>query len=128
MDLRDLANRCEEAATRDRELDARIHCYLRGRDGFEWRGHYYTANGIPNCGGDEVPEYTNSVDAALTLTLGLRGLSLHTRSNPDMGGKDYIVSAGSNRSAARSWPLALCAVGLRDRAKWASPLPNGEHQ
>jgi hypothetical protein len=126
MDLLDLADKCEEAGSRDRELDARIHCYLKGRDNFVWQGHYYTADGVPNLGGDEVPQFTNSVDAALTLAQGLRGLSLHTRSNPHMGGKDYIVSAGSNRAEARSWALGLCAVGLRDRAKWATPVSNGD--
>lgn len=102
----ELAERCEKASGPDRELDKAVALAVYGPE---------------HCRYIEVPAYTSSIDAAMTLAGGLRGLSLNMRSNPDMGGKDWLVSAGSNRSAARSWSLALCAVGLRDRAKWKDP-------
>jgi hypothetical protein len=118
----ELIERLHNATGPDRKLDALI-----------WR---LMPCDLPDCspstkavlvarildGGDdsECPAYTGSMDAAMTLAEGLRGLSLHTRSNPDMGGRNWIVSAGSNRAAARSWPLALCMVGMQDRDKYAA--------
>lgn len=65
------------------------------------------------------PPYTASIDAALTLfgDHPPRGFMLSRRSNPDMGGKDYLVSgSGRLHCAARSWPLAICIAALRHRA------------
>jgi hypothetical protein len=101
-----LAERCEKATGRDGSIDRAIFEILYPE---KFRSQEETL-------AVRAPAYTASIDAAMTLAEGLRGLSLNRRSNPDMGGKDWIVSAGSNRSAARSWPLALCAVALRARA------------
>lgn len=106
-DFNEIAGHCEAANGPDRSIDGMIAEAVGAT--------------MPGDPAGWPPNYTSSVDAALTLAGGLRGLTLMMRSNPDMGGRDWIVSAGSNRSAARSWPLALCAVGLRDRAKWAVP-------
>lgn len=133
----ELADQCEKATGPDREIDLAIFTQITGKS---WRystawadnkdivveAHSEDEREYMEAAGEfadvrTVPKYTASIDAALTLAIKLRGLSLHRRSNPDMGGKDWLVSAGSNRSAARSWPLALCAVGLRERAKWADP-------
>lgn len=145
--MTDIIDRLHNANGSDRDLDLAIYQLLwpesdlskmtkqarRGLDSQD--GYAWTINGAsviyekwvdgrcPHNGGYPLPAYTGSVDAALTLAEGIRGLSLHTRSNPDMGGRDWLVSAGSNRAGERSWALALCVVGLRDRA----PAPsNGD--
>lgn len=128
--LLELAEQCENATEPDRNLDADIAVALGHKikmatanytmemfPAIEWQKPHPYAGMKEPC-----PSWTASIDAAMTLANDLRGLTLSRRSNPDMGGKDWIVSAGSNRSAARSWPLALCAVGLRAHAKNA-PQP-----
>lgn len=57
----------ERAEGPSRELDARIDALLKGRTGFEWKGYFYNCDQLVNAGGSEVPEYTASIDAALTL-------------------------------------------------------------
>jgi hypothetical protein len=101
--LTELAALCEAATASDREMDAMIHFVIK--------------DGIGVGYASDAPAFTASLDAALTLSDNfLRGLSLHQRPNPDMGGRDWIASAGSYRAAARSWPLAVCAAALRARA------------
>jgi hypothetical protein len=98
--LIELAKDCEAATGPDREIDTLI-------------GY---AVDLPTEDA-QLPHYTASLDAALTLSDNfLRGLSLHQRPNPDMGGRDWIASAAPYRAAARSWPLAVCAAALRARA------------
>lgn len=135
--LIELAERCEKASGPDRELDEAIMAVLFVRDerhigaeedcgpGGSWvpvKDSVWVDPKTNRWVGTAAREFTTSIDAAMTLAEGLRGLSLNMRSNPDMGGKDWLVSAGSIRSAARSWPLALCAVGLRDKAKSAPAI------
>lgn len=112
MELLDIAKHCEDAVGPDRSIDGLIA--------------HAVGCSMPDDPAGWPPRYTASLDAALTLADGIRGLSLNRRSNPDMGGRDWIVSAGSIRSAARSWALAVCAVGLRDRAKWPLPVVSRE--
>jgi hypothetical protein len=126
-----LAQRCEASNGPDRDLDEaimgtlfrresrNIGCQEEQDDG-SWtsvKDSVWVDPATDQWVGTGAREYTSSIDEAMTLANGLRGLALMQRSNPDMGGKDWLASAGSIRSAARSWALALCAVGLRNMAR-----------
>lgn len=104
MDLKEIAQGCEDATGPDRSLDGLIAQAVGCKK--------------PDDPAGWPPAYTGSIDAAMTLCEGMRGLSLMRRSNPDMGGRDWVVSCqGPTRHvAARSWPLALCSVALRAQA------------
>ena len=131
MNFEELAKRCEDANGPDRNLDNDIMAALFRResryigcqeeqDDGSWAPFMDDVWVDPKTDqwiGTHAREFTSSIDQAMTLAEGLRGLSLMQRSNPDMGGRDWLASAGSLRSAARSWPLALCAVGLRELAR-----------
>lgn len=105
-----------------RDLDYRIakivgwkeHTVLS--DTFSQSQHYWVG---PEDGGyiSDPPNYTSSIDAALTLFKRMRrGLNLYRLTQPDMGGKEYAVSYQGPfiRVASRSWPLALCIAYLTE--------------
>lgn len=106
-DYSDLIERLQKAQGPDRSIDLELG-RLQGVLVMRWS----------NDGGNEehtYHRYTESIDAALTL-FGEhipRGLHLYRNAGIDMGGKDWGASAGSNRAAARSWPLALCILRLQ---------------
>lgn len=133
--MSDLLARVEGLSRPDRDIDAEIAAALRlytGEHDFvrRWDGPWKAINGLVHLMGDHgsggnfrPPAYTSSVDAALTLFEGSipRGLTLTRRSNPDMGGRDWIVSAIGKRAAGRSWPLALCALALQHLPPLSAP-------
>ena len=120
LDLLKLAERVEQASGPDRELDALIYCAVKNLKfvklsalGIHHEPVQDSVGGFYSVMLTETP-YTSSIDAALTLTK-LRDLHLSRRSNPDMGGRDWLVSYQSptTRIAARSWALGICAASLR---------------
>lgn len=125
--MADIVEKIEKLSKPNAEIDAEIAATFRIYTGeFEWvrkwSGEWRAINGLVHLIGDHgssgnfrPPAYTASLDAAMSLFDGHipRGLTLTRRSNPDMGGRDWIVSAIGKRAAGRSWPLALCALAIQ---------------
>lgn len=123
--MTDLIQKIEGLSEPDREMDVAIAFAfgkVRERDG---NYLYATDNDedmvVEQSPSDTIldapplPYYTASLDAALRL-FGHhvpRGLTLSRSSNPDMGGRDWIVSSVGKRVAARSWPIAICLLALQ---------------
>ena len=125
-----LVERIEAATGPDRELDVEIALSLgivTEREGNTFYGHrdygtmvlehdYYDYAGGP----PELPHYTTSIDAAMTLVP--EGWMRIFGDDPDSGKAVaglYKGSEGDAKSIAETIPLALCAAALRARA----PLP-----
>lgn len=121
--MSDLIERLEAARGADRELDCLIAIAVDARPKVYRREdnqplifdqHARVVRVGKNGPAFDPHYYTGSIDAALTLYgKHPRGLHLYQSSNPDMGGKDWCVSHSGSRSAARSWPLAICLDAVR---------------
>jgi len=101
-----LAERCEQAAGPDRELDARIYILITGGSADD--ADYAATDPDVTC---NPPPYTASLDAAVTLV-------------PE--GCGWMVMSSAAKVGV--WPshgatpaLALCAAALRARASMAQP-------
>ena len=122
-----LAERVERAVQPDREIDCLIRCALSGRpnwralnmgDGFGWGIFYETTAGHARFFSD-VPMYTESVDAAMTLLPeGAKVVEFHQDSTHDSYWWCGISGADSEGSAlSKSAPRAFTAACLRARAR-----------
>ena len=115
-----LAERCEQAAGPDRELDCHIHALIEGRNirPERWietvRLHDHA-----------VPRYTASLDAAVTLVpegYYWQAANGKRRHSEPQACADLFVAHGPNRgdmsftADAATAALALCAAALRVRA------------
>jgi hypothetical protein len=137
-DLLTLAERCEQATGPDRELDVAIAvaagvirerdgnlCYATGNDSdYVLERGYYDLEGGPQ----ELPYFTASLDAAMTLvpercpwTLEPGSAWLRRLDDSDPSGVATIQGHNRNGTA-----LALCAAALRARvADQSSGMPKG---
>ena len=127
--MKDLIERLEKATGPDRELDAAIWLATTpGATRRQW-SYTHTATGM-DCDVDEtrdsagalitVPEYTASLDAALTLMpRGAVLQNLTLRMQPEMGGRMYsaVVWHGSLFASGwqRSFKLAVACAALKAR-------------
>lgn len=112
-----LAERCEQAAGPDRELDARIECAVQGITFRKLLGTsaYRTSRG--DIGLMNAKRYTASLDAAVTLVPeGWTWGRFHSGTVECMTlngpGNSILFERGEGISTA----LALCAAALRARA------------
>ena len=125
-----LAERVERAVQPDREIDCLIRCALSGRpnwralnmgDGFGWGIFYETTAGHARFFSD-VPMYTASLDAAMTLVPD-RWSSGYTDRRATVEGSKvnaqlWQVAEGSTVNGYADTPaLALTAACLRARAR-----------
>lgn len=147
--LLQLADRCERATGPDRELDALIWCALNGfteityptdapsarieakNASGEWRLIGWVDPGktqrnfSPYGGNDAYPDYTASIDAAMTLvpegmevSLGNEPIEWWAHVGPrDDPNSDETAYTGSTPA------LALCVAALRARAASKGPKP-----
>ena len=128
-----LAERCEQAAGPDRELDAEIEALLTGRvthprapgytlkaQDVEWKLARLADSGFISSARRPAPPYTASLDAAVTLVPeGWR----YDLTNGDLVSKEKPAARLTPDFAgpcfdgyARTVPLALCVAALRARA------------
>ena len=118
-----LAERCEQAAGPDRELDARIECAVQGITFRKLLGTcaYRTSRG--DIGLMNAKRYTAWIDAAVTLVPEghewLRkspgGMTVYRVPDDLKEWAQHIDGRGANPA------LALCAAALRARAAMAQP-------
>jgi hypothetical protein len=124
-DLLKLAERCEAATGHDRELDVEL-AVVAGliRDPEFERGYFYGAGN--NCDyvlerGDydhgnnapELPYYTASLDAAMTLVPDGAKVTTQTFGGP---GPMALVEPNERFASGSTLALALCAAALKARA------------
>lgn len=113
VELKALAERCEKATGPDRELDAAIASTfsnsVESDDGDFWWGPY---NEPPV----RVPDFTGSLDAAMSLVPDGWDFSLHANDGEQSRARVYSSRADSRWSYANKHSLALCAAALRVRA------------
>ncbi len=115
-DLEELAGKCEAATGPDRELDLAIDCVVRPT---QWSAKVKeTLN--PGCpldyfDGEELPHYTASIDAALSLAEGFGGEVTFFKDGTAKAflWQPYPIAVAAN---AATPALALCAAALRARA------------
>ena len=121
--LLNLADRCEQAAGPDRELDGAAWCAVNGYSFVKWDGAGVVwrkaDGGIRHYPASRVPYYTASLDAAVTLVP--KGCGYQIISGFDEDGLTHAsvyVPAIDNgeRGDSATAALALCAAALRARA------------
>jgi hypothetical protein len=122
MSLLALAERCERAEGPDRRLDAEIDWTARDERGAwyvaeNYRGGFSHVSGWWRDADDrshKAPEYTASLDAALTLVPEGWAWELSHNSAPGGYAKVYQELGYEQASSAAATPaLALCAAALR---------------
>jgi hypothetical protein len=139
LDLKELAGACEKAAGKIRTLDGDIFQALGGES---WDRAYRSAQ-IP-CGAPEkmatedarycAPQYTSSIDAAMTLRPAGWSYQLKTSEHHENGFQfECWVSWGPIAyqrisSQAQSEALAICAGWLRAHLRDASTLPPADRE
>ena len=121
-----LADRCEQAAGPDRELDSDIALacgVVKSRDGDCFYGHKYYSVMVLNYDYDdteyrapELPSYTASLDAALTLVPEGWRYDLGKNTLGFAWGGVTMPDHNEVETSANTPALALCAAALRAMA------------
>jgi len=125
-----LAERCEQAAGPDRELDARIECAVQGITFRKLLGPYAYRTSRGDIGLINAKRYTAWIDAAVTLVpegYYWQAANGKRRHSEPQACADLFVAHGPNRgdmsftADAATAALALCAAALRARAAMLHP-------
>jgi hypothetical protein len=119
-----LAERCEQAAGPDRELDARIECAVQGITFRKLLGPYAYRTSRGDIGLMNAKRYTAWIDAAVTLVPEGWGWAVSTTGaglpcaygHPPGNG---LAVAWIDDTPAATPALAMCAFALRARAGMA---------
>lgn len=134
MDIAELIERLERAQGPDRELDARIWEYLGLAPEYDnskkpygnWHyigdGRYNFRDDTPFGHGARAPQYTSSIDAAMTLVP--KGWMLWGLSDlmfDGVSGCTLIDCSGGEAiaSGARTLPINICIAALKARSQVA---------
>jgi hypothetical protein len=151
-DLLALAERCEAATGPDRELDAQIHCAVKGWQFSHWGGEFFGTTpagerftvGLPARSASDTatthhkmrtdslaPAYTVSLDAAMTLVPegALFDVGHFGDDKPGVFLSSVMPERGKTQSAEAATPsLALAAASLRamasDPSQTQGDIPN----